>query len=392
MTLGLTANLRWLTFSLVLRGFSLGLFMVLWPLYVERLGGGPIELGLLATLSGFGGAMAFLPGGWLADRVDRRRLIFWGSLVAAVAPLTFAAAGDWAGLIPGTILLFGANLARPAEPAMVLDEVPPERLTAAYSVVVNAFEAGMIVGPPVGAWLALATSYRAVFVVAGLVRAVSAVAVLALRPQARGGGRPGLPADRPEPVRPARRPAGRTAPALRHASSRPTAWMALAAALTVVEGLSGPYVIPYWREYGRLSLERMGWLGSVGMLVATVSGPLWGWLADRVGARRSVALGLGSVGAGWVALAWVPTSFAWGVLSAAARAVGEGCQTVVGAELGRGIDRRKAGTAYGVYHVVTEAGRGGAALPGGLFFEASAASPFWITAAVSASMALWLWA
>jgi predicted MFS family arabinose efflux permease len=59
--------------------------------------------------------------------------------------------------------------------------------------------------------------------------------------------------------------------------------------------------------------------------------------------------------------------------------------------LGHRTDPRRAGMAYGLFHVATELGRGAGSLPGGLLFEALPGAPFWLTACLAGSLALWGW-
>ena len=157
--LGMTPDLWWMTTAQGLWGLGFGLYGLLFPLYIEKLGGGPIIIGLLTTLAGIMTAFVVFPGGWLADRVDRRTILLWGWVVAIPVPFMFAAAPRWEFLIPGVILYFGSAFSTPAMQAVIVEEAPPEMLSTAYNVVMSVFGAGMVAGPALGGYLTSHYSY-----------------------------------------------------------------------------------------------------------------------------------------------------------------------------------------------------------------------------------------
>ncbi|MBX5467605.1 MAG: MFS transporter [Firmicutes bacterium] len=364
-------DLVWLTASLGLRGLSFGLYLMLWPLYVEHLGGGPVALGSLAAVGGAVSALVLLPGGWLADRWDRRQLAIAAGLLAAPAPLLFAWAPSWRWLIPGMVLFHAAQFARPALQAIVAEAAPPNVMASRYGVVMSAFEAGMAVGPPVGAWMAEAAhGFGPVFVAAAVLSGLAVLALLPLRPhpqRARGALRPSRP-------RPWHRPALRR-------------WIGFMAVFATVQSLAFPFAVPYWRGVGGLGLETLGWIGSVGIAAATVAGPLWGWLAERIGFIRALGWGLGFTAVGWALVAGFPRHVGVALLAATLRGAEEGCGTVAGAAIGRTVPPEDAGTAYGWFNWVAEVGRAVGPVPGGLLYRWWPTAPFLLTAAITAALA-----
>ena len=89
---GLTQDLIWLTISQGLWGLGFGFYGFLWPLYIEHLGGSAVAVGLLSTIAGIATALVVFPGGYVADRVERKSILVWGWLVAIPAPFMFAPA------------------------------------------------------------------------------------------------------------------------------------------------------------------------------------------------------------------------------------------------------------------------------------------------------------
>ena len=65
-------NLWKLFWSNVLGSSGSGLYFFIWPNFVRDLGGGPQEIDYLTALMYGVMALTLFPGGWLADRYDRR--------------------------------------------------------------------------------------------------------------------------------------------------------------------------------------------------------------------------------------------------------------------------------------------------------------------------------
>ncbi len=372
--LGMTPDLWWMTLSMGLWGLGFGLYGILWPLYVEHLGGSAVVVGLLSTTAGFATAFVVFPGGWLADRVDRRKILIWGAAVAVPVPLMFAWAPHWQWLLPGVLLYFGSAFSTPAMQAVIITEAKSEHLSTAYNVVMSVFGAGMVIGPTIGGYLATHDSYTLVFVISGMLYAISTLAILPIKPHPPGPNRPHrsrfswTPQQRP----------------------RLFQWMIFSAGLAMVQGLAWPFVVPYWKSVGHLSMETIGLLGSTGIFFGTISGPVWGKIGERVGIPRSLGYGMGLVTMGFMALIWAPSSVGWGLFSGLLRGSGEGSRGLAGVAVGRTIRRQEAGTAYGLFNLVTELAGAIAPLPGGLLFAHWPYAPLVVAAFCTGIIAWWL--
>ncbi len=371
--LGMTPDLWWMTTAQGLWGLGFGLYGLLFPLYIEKLGGGPIIIGLLTTLAGIMTAFVVFPGGWLADRVDRRTILLWGWVVAIPVPFMFAAAPRWEFLIPGVILYFGSAFSTPAMQAVIVEEAPPEMLSTAYNVVMSVFGAGMVAGPALGGYLTSHYSYSLVFFIAGSIYALSTLFMWRIKPHP--------PAPRPK-IRTEWRPRNRP---------RFFQWLLFSAVLATVQGIAWPFVVPYWKSVGHLSVESIGILGSVAILMATLTGPFWGRLAERTGIPRALGAGLGLLVVGWMALLWAPESMGWGFFSGLVRGVGEGSRGLQGVAVGRIARPGETGTAYGLFNLVTELAGALAPLPGGILFRHWAYGPLVLATFCTALIAWWLW-
>lgn len=373
--LGMTPDLWWMTLSMGLWGLGFGLYGILWPLYVEHLGGSAVVVGLLSTTAGFATAFVVFPGGWLADRVDRRKILIWGAAVAVPVPFMFAWAPHWQWLLPGVLLYFGSAFSTPAMQAIIMTEASSDHLFTAYNVVMSVFGAGMVIGPTIGGYLATHYSYSLVFVISGSLYAVSTLAILPIK------SHPPVKSQEDKSKKfswtPGRRP-------------RLFQWMLFSAGLAMVQGLAWPFVVPYWKSVGHLSMQTIGYLGSAGILFGTISGPVWGKLGQRWGIPRSLGYGMGLVTMGFMALIWAPSSVGWGLCAGILRGAGEGSRGLAGVAVGRTIRRQEAGTAYGLFNFVTELAGAVAPLPGGLLYGHWPYAPLVVAAFFTGIIAWWL--
>lgn len=185
-----------LFWSNVLWSCGSGLYLFVWPNYVRDLGGGPQEIGYLMGLMYGVMALTLLPGGWLADRFDRRKvmLLNWG--LAALAPLFYARAKTWPELIPG-VFLYALFFGWPAMEAYVAEVVPPESLGRAFALTNSGYALGAIVLPLVGASLLNLVGMRGLFLLSFLAFSGSTALIGLMRAQKPSHVHDDLP---PEPI------------------------------------------------------------------------------------------------------------------------------------------------------------------------------------------------
>jgi MFS family permease len=129
-------------------GFSV-LFPVL-PLFADRLGATPFEVGLILTLYALA-QLLFLPAwGWVSDRLGRRPVILISLLGTAVSFVMLAAASSVEGIYVARALagFFAASIG--TAQAVVTDVTAPSERAGGMGLIGAAFGAGMIVGPVLG--------------------------------------------------------------------------------------------------------------------------------------------------------------------------------------------------------------------------------------------------
>ena len=153
-------------------GSTMWSFMAIWA--VEELGAKselPYAFLVGAILAGASG----FAGGYLSDRIGRRRVILLGQGVMVGYPIVLLLLSDskWAGLaalsLAGVFGALGGSVAQ----AMVADLVAPERHEAAYASVRVAANLGVVMGPPIGGLLLVVGSWSALFPTVAVLSAIS---------------------------------------------------------------------------------------------------------------------------------------------------------------------------------------------------------------------------
>jgi len=119
-----------------------------WPyrgLYILELGATKEQLGLLLTVETVSNLIFQYPGGVLADRYGRRKLIIVGSILRMLSPLSFMLAKDWTQIIPAMILSSSAMIGLPARMALITESMPSGKRSSGLAIYSTVTSIPMIV-------------------------------------------------------------------------------------------------------------------------------------------------------------------------------------------------------------------------------------------------------
>ncbi len=106
-----------------------------WSLYVLHLGGSYFHIGLISALGSLCGVIPFLLGGYLADALGRKRMVYALSFALSSTALINAFARDWRWLILASILSsIASGLRGPAFSAIIADSTRREHRAEAYAL------------------------------------------------------------------------------------------------------------------------------------------------------------------------------------------------------------------------------------------------------------------
>jgi MFS family permease len=121
------------------------------PKYLEALGAGTAAIGLFGTAKDFFDAIYQYPGGWLADRVGRRRAFFFFIAFASTGYLIYLFSPSWPFMFLGLAFVMGwSSMASPAIFAVIGDALPKDRRAMGFTFQSLIKRVPMAVAPPLG--------------------------------------------------------------------------------------------------------------------------------------------------------------------------------------------------------------------------------------------------
>ncbi|MFQ6076910.1 MAG: MFS transporter [Candidatus Bathyarchaeia archaeon] len=126
-------NLAVLTFTQTLFMFTAFLWWPYWSLFILKLGATKEQLGMLLMIETVTQIASQLTGGVLADRLGRRRVIVYGSILRGVSFLVYLLATYWIHLAPGLFLGSAAMLSLPAINALIAESLSPETRSSGFA-------------------------------------------------------------------------------------------------------------------------------------------------------------------------------------------------------------------------------------------------------------------
>ena len=120
------------------------------PIYAVRTGSTPEAAALLLSFFGLGNVLLQLPVGWLADRMERRRLLLGCAVVGALGALALPSLISQPGLLEFGLVLWGGVVAGmyTIGLAVIAGRFSGADLAAANSAFIFLYGMGMLVGPP----------------------------------------------------------------------------------------------------------------------------------------------------------------------------------------------------------------------------------------------------
>ena len=124
-----------------------------WSLYILELGGTASILGALSTLQSLATIILQLPGGMLADKYGRKRVLIGASLAGFLPPLIFRLSTHWTMLIPGIIASALSTLAFPARNALIAESLPPENRATGFGAFTMVTYIFIVISYPFGGYL-----------------------------------------------------------------------------------------------------------------------------------------------------------------------------------------------------------------------------------------------
>jgi MFS family permease len=152
--LGLERNILVMLGSILIIGMGEELWVRFIPKYLEYLGATAWIIALYGTLKDLLDAVYQYPGGWIADRIGRKRALILFTILAASGYLMYWIAPSWPWILAGTLLVMAwSSLTLPALFAVIGDNLPEARRATGFGVQSILKRIPIIVAPIIGGWL-----------------------------------------------------------------------------------------------------------------------------------------------------------------------------------------------------------------------------------------------
>ena len=166
--------------------FGLALGEELWqaylPAYLASLGAGAVAVGLFGAATSLLDGLYQYPGGWLADRVGRRRTLMMFTGFATAGYAIYALAPSWPYVFLGlaAVMAWKAG-AFPTTFAVIGDSLPRDRRAMAFAVQSTLIRVPRVIGAPLGGLAIVTFGMAAGIRLAFTITIVIAVAVLVVQ-------------------------------------------------------------------------------------------------------------------------------------------------------------------------------------------------------------------
>ncbi len=155
-------DLKLIFASNLIGAFGDGLYSYLLPIYIRSLQASSADVGFLFSIFILSTALTIIPGGFLADRYDRKKVMILGWLLWVPVPLIFSTATHWTQLVP-VMGLYGFFISGPATSAYIVTLAKKDRVTLTYTLISASWWMGYIFSPGLGGYLSTIIGMRNVF-------------------------------------------------------------------------------------------------------------------------------------------------------------------------------------------------------------------------------------
>lgn len=149
--LGLKRNVLVSYAAMLVLGMGEELWVRFVPKYLELLGAGAFGIALYGVQKELLDAVYPYPGGWLADRLGRRKALALFTTLAFLGYGLYLAAPRWEWVIAGTFLVMAwSSLTLPALFAIIGDNLPSNRRAIGFGVQSIVKRVPIVLAPPLG--------------------------------------------------------------------------------------------------------------------------------------------------------------------------------------------------------------------------------------------------
>jgi MFS family permease len=140
--------------ALLVIGMGEELWVRFMPKYLEALGAGAVAIGAYGSFKRVVDTLYQYPGGWLADRLGRRRALTMFNVVAATGYLLYLLTSRWELVIAGALLVMAwSSMSQPAIFALIGDTLGRSRRAMGFSIQSIWKRVPIVIAPVLGGYL-----------------------------------------------------------------------------------------------------------------------------------------------------------------------------------------------------------------------------------------------
>lgn len=154
-----------------------------WSMYLtEELGAGVAAVGILSTIQTADQLLFQLPGGIMADKYGRRKIIVYGTSLRLLPPIIYWFSTHWTHTILAVIINGAASVYNPAFNAIIADSMPEDKRGAGYGAYRTITSMPRIFSPLIGGIVMDMMGYKEgvrVFLVLSMITAIIITSVRA---------------------------------------------------------------------------------------------------------------------------------------------------------------------------------------------------------------------
>lgn len=368
MNIKTNRNVYILAFTLIVIMMGFGMVMPVFPFYVEKMGAGGFELGLLMASYAIT-RLIFAPvWGSLSDRVGRKPVLLMGVFGYGLAMVMFGLATNLLALFAARILSgILSSATSPTSMAYISDSTSEDERSGGMGILGAAMGLGLVLGPGLGGLLA-GGSISTPFFVAGGFCVISLVLITLFLPESHSG------AAKTVSIKPRNRLGIHE---IREMVSSPAGIL-----FWLIFLVNGGLMI-FYGIFGLYALEKFGYgtqqigliLTVVGLASAVAQGILTGFLTKRLGEVSVIRIGLLSSSIGFAIMILAEKDI-FILLSIGFFASAIALVTPAIMALTSKIENYNQGAVMGVSNSFTSAGRFVGPILGGFVYDIHIALPF----------------
>jgi len=171
----LSPLMRWFMFAMVMANIAGSMFPMLLPIYLTDLGASVTQVGLVFTLTSVVILFLQILGGWISDSIGRLRAIAIGSVggILGYAAMILAPTWEWM-LVALAISQVPYALVGPSFSAFIAEQSTEENRGRVYGITDTIYQITGVIGPPLGGFLAGYYGFKAMLFVSGILYSIAA--------------------------------------------------------------------------------------------------------------------------------------------------------------------------------------------------------------------------